>query len=88
MRGLRALLAAFGFALGLLMFAAWGLIDTLTAEPVRINYNFEGTESSVSWAIPVETIILAIALPLVGALAGWLIGLVATRRGWRIQRAS
>ncbi len=91
MRSLHVLLAGFGALMGLLSVAVAFLAQPST--PVRVNFGYAGdhppqTDRLASASLGSLPIYLVAALPLLGALLGWLCGFIATRFGWRLSRNS
>lgn len=84
MRALHRLLAGFGFLFGFLIVAVSTLIEWISI-PTRTDFSYAG-EATASIAVSYEAIYLAIAIPLAGALLGWLLALIATYFGWTISR--
>lgn len=83
MRPLYALLAGFGFLLGLPISAALLAWDTATT-PRRINYAYVGGGAGNT---PIDTLFGALlGAPLVGAVLGLLAAAILTRFGWRLSR--
>lgn len=88
MRALRVLLVCFGFLFGLLI-AAVGLLIEWALGPYRTNFayvdgNTYGTLIAV--AIDSPSLYYPVLLPLLGALLGWVVAIVASRRGWRLSQ--
>lgn len=83
MRTLYALLAGFGFLLGLPVSAALLAWDTATT-PRRINYAYVGADTGNT---PVELLFGALlSAPMIGAVSGLLTAAILTRFGWRLSR--
>lgn len=88
MRALRVLLVSFGFLFGLLI-AAVGLLIDWAIGPYRTNFAYVDGDpygTLVAIAVNQPSLYYPIALPLVGALLGWLAAISAARRGWRLSR--
>lgn len=89
MRALKVLAACFGLALGLLTLVVVMLVEWVwLSEPVRTNFAYvgDGAYGGVSVAVEPSSLLPALAYPVVGAVFGWLSGLVAIRFGWKLSR--
>ncbi|MFC9517470.1 hypothetical protein ACFTSD_17235 [Nocardiaceae bacterium NPDC056970] len=88
MRPLRVLLVCFGFLFGLLI-AAVGLLIDWAIGPYRTNLacvDGDTYGSLIAIAIDSPSLYCPVLLPLLGALLGWVVAIVAARRGWRLSQ--
>lgn len=82
MRGLKVTLSVFGLVAGIAV--GWILLVAMS-QPVRVNYAYVvGRYNSGFWWSVREY--LPFAVPVVGALVGWIVALLLVRAGWRMTR--
>ncbi|WP_137724178.1 hypothetical protein [Prescottella subtropica] len=89
MRALRILLSCFGFVTGLLVNACLLLESVWMDEPTRTTFSSIDDStygSTVSCALDPWSAAILLAVPVVGAVLGWLVGALAGRTGWALTR--